>query len=145
MRFKKILVATDFSKESVAAFKKAVDLARDSSAALFILHALEAQPVISRLVEPDLLGKVSLSLQEPAKKSMDKLLGSARSKLKDLSVTTEICGGSAYSEILENARVWNADLIVLGAKGASGLEQMVVGSTAERVMRESECSVLIVK
>lgn len=145
MTFKRILCAVDFSEESVAAFKKAVELARQSSARLFVLHAVEAQPVISQLIEWDRLGEITLELQETAKKSMDKLLRSARTRLKGVSVKTEITGGSAFMEILENAVVWNADLIVLGAKGASALEQIIVGSTAERVTKYSECAVLIVK
>ena len=48
-------------------------------------------------------------------------------------------------EILKHARDWSADLIVLGAKGATALEQIVVGGTAERVMKDALCSVLIVR
>lgn len=144
MAFKRILCAVDFSPESVAAFHEAVDLARSNSAKLFMLHALEIRPVISQWLEPDSLGDATLEMEQRAKESMESLLNSLPD-LDQLSIHTEIDSGRAYVEILENARVWDADLVVLGARGTGTIADIVMGSTAERVMKDAECSVLVVR
>jgi nucleotide-binding universal stress UspA family protein len=143
MGFERILCAVDFSDGSLAALKSAVELAQGDSRRLFILHVSEAQPVFSQWLTPDRLGEITVELQEAAKESMDELLDSAQ--LEDVSVETEITNGRAFVEIIKKAREWKADLVVLGAKGMASLDQIVMGSTAERVMKESACSVLIVK
>lgn len=144
MSFKRILCAVDFSPESVAAFHQAIDLARSNSAKLFLLHAVEIQPIISQWLEPDNLGEATLDLEKHAKESMESLLNSLPD-LDQLSIHTEIDSGRAYMEILENARVWDADLVVIGARGTGSFEDVIVGSTTERVMKDAECSVLIVR
>lgn len=145
MAYKRILCAVDFSEESNLAFRQAVELARQNSARLFLLHAMELRPVVSQWMSPDHLGEVTLRIEEEAKHSMEALSNSARSGLKDIPVHTEITSGRAFEEILENARVWNADLVVMGNKGLASLERIILGSTVERVLKESECSVLVVK
>lgn len=145
MAFKRILCAVDFSEESLEAFQKAVELASQSSARLFVLHALEAQPVISQWLEEDRLGEVTVAMERKARQSLNSLLDSHRAELEKISVHSEIASGRAFVEILENARVWNADLIVLGSRGASALDRLLVGSTAERVMKDAECSVLVAR
>lgn len=143
MGFERILCAVDFSDGSLAALKSAIELAHGGSRRLFIFHVSEAQPVFSQWLTPDRLGEVTVELQQAAKESMDELLDSAQ--LEDVSVETEITNGRAFVEIIKKAREWKADLVVLGAKGMASLDQIVMGSTAERVMKESACSVLIVK
>lgn len=144
MSFRRILCAVDFSPESVSAFHQAVDLARSNSAKLFMLHAVEIQPVVSQWLEPDNLGEATLNMERRAKDSMESLLNSLPD-MDQLSIHTEIDSGRAYVEILENARVWDADLIVLGARGTGSIEDVIMGSTTERVMKDAECSVLIVR
>jgi nucleotide-binding universal stress UspA family protein len=143
MGFERILCAVDFSDGSLAALKSAIELAHGGSRRLFIFHVSEAQPVFSQWLTGDRLGDVTVELQQAAKESMDELLDSAQ--LEDVSVETEITNGRAFVEIIKKAREWKADLVVLGAKGMASLDQIVMGSTAERVMKESACSVLIVK
>jgi nucleotide-binding universal stress UspA family protein len=143
MTFTRIMCAVDFSDGAMAAVGKAAELARHSSANLFILHVLEAQPVISQWLTPDRLGQVTVELQEAAKESMDQLIDSGR--FDGVEVKTEITNGRAFVEIVNKAGEWNADLVVLGAKGLASIEQLVMGSTAERVLKESACSVLVVK
>ncbi len=143
MGYERILCAVDFSDGSLAALKSAIELAHGGSRRLFIFHVSEAQPVFSQWLTADRLGEVTVELQQAAKESMDELLDSAQ--LEDVSVETEITNGRAFVEIIKKAREWKADLVVLGAKGMASLDQIVMGSTAERVMKESACSVLIVK
>ena len=145
MAFKRILCALDFSKESQAAFDRAAEMARLSGAQLFALHALEAQPVISQWYPMENLGEIAVELQEKAKEAMDALLHSFQQRLEGVEVITSITSGRGFEEILENARVWEADLIVMGARGSAGVESILMGSTAERVVKGADCSVLVVK
>jgi nucleotide-binding universal stress UspA family protein len=137
MPFKRILCGVDFSPDSVKAFRVAVQCARLSSGLLHLFHAVEAQPVIP--------GEVVIKVLDRANTAMEALIASARPSLNGLPLTSEVASGEAFVEIVERAREWKADLIVLGSKGTTSLEEIVVGSTAEHVMKESPCSVLIVR
>jgi universal stress protein A len=137
MRFKRILCAVDFSPDSLAAFDVAVETARLYSASLHIFHVIEAQPAVPPQVE--------IRIVEEANAAMEKLVASAESSLDGLAFTTEVTSGQAFVEIVERAREWRADLIVLGSKGITSLEEIIIGGTAENVMKEAPCSVLVVR
>ena len=145
MAFKRILCAVDFSESSLAAFRQAVELARLGAGQFYVLHAIEAQPVVSDLVGIDEMGEMAVKLEVEATSALQSLLASSAPALKGIPLTAEVTAGRAFVEVLNHARKWSADLIVLGAKGAASLEQIVVGSTAERVMKDAPCSVLIVR
>ena len=145
MPFKRILCAVDFSEQSEVAFRKAIKIAKLVKGRLFVVHALEAQPVISRLMPHDGLGEMTLKLEHEAKEAMDSFIGDFQEELGEIPLETQISSGRAFEEILENARVWNIDLIVLGTKSATSLEMMVLGSTTELVVKACDCSVLVVK
>jgi universal stress protein A len=145
MAFKRILCAVDFSPESVRAFHSAAELARQSKGALHVLNIVEAQPVVSEWLPVNGLSEMMLTLEEKAEAAMRKLVESSSQELEGITLTTEINNGRAFVEITNRARDWKADLIAMGAKGAATLEKIVVGSTAEHVVREAVCSVLIVR
>ena len=88
---------------------------------------------------------MAVDLEEKATSALESLVAASASALEGVPLTLEVTAGRAYVEILNHARDWSADLIVLGAKGATALEQIVVGGTAERVMKDALCSVLIVR
>jgi nucleotide-binding universal stress UspA family protein len=137
MRFKRILCAVDFSPDSLEAFRVAVEMARLHSGSLHLFHVIEAQPVVPAQVEIRIVGE--------ANAAMEKLVTSAGSSLDGLAFTTEVTSGQAFVEIVERAREWRADLIVLGSKGITSLEEIIIGGTAENVMKEAPCSVLVVR
>ena len=145
MAYKRILCALDFSEHSNEAFLEAIDLAEKYSAALFLLHALEVQPLLTQWLAPDGLSDLTMEIERKAQESMDSLVNSTGGRLEKLKLHTEITSGRAHAEILENALVWRADLIVMGARGAGSLEDVLLGSTANRVLSDTECSVLVVK
>lgn len=145
MKFKKLLCGVDFSEASVRAFEVAVELARQSNAELHVLHVIEAQPVVPGWLPPDGLSETTLLLEEKADAAMQSLLKSHSRLLKNLKVTSEIDNGRAYVEILNHARDEKADLIVIGARGVASVDQIVAGSTAENLVLQSPCSVLVVR
>ena len=137
MSFKRILCAVDFSADSLEAFRLAAEMARLHSASLHLLHVIEAQPVMPAGVE--------IRILDEANAAMEKLVASADSSLDDLALATEVTNGLASVEIVERAREWRAELIVLGSTGVTSLEEIIIGGTAERVVKEAPCSVLIVR
>jgi universal stress protein A len=137
MRFKRILCAVDFSPDSLEAFRVAVETARLHSGSLHIFHVIEAQPAVPPQVE--------IRIVEEANAAMEKLVAPAGSSLDGLAFTTEVTSGQAFVEIVERAREWRADLIVLGSKGITSLEEIIIGGTAENVMKGAPCSVLVVR
>lgn len=145
MPFKRLLCAIDLSRESLKAFCVAVEEARLHSGSLHIFHVMEAQPVSPEWLPTNGLGEVTIEIVEKANAAMETLVASARASLDGLSFTTEVTSGTAFVEIVNRAREWHADLIVLGAKGAASLEKIVIGSTSEQVLKDAACSVLIVR
>jgi nucleotide-binding universal stress UspA family protein len=137
IEFKRILCAVDFSTDSLAAFKVAVEMARLHGGSLHIFHVIEAQPVVPPQVE--------IRIVEEANAAMKSLVASAKSSLNGLPFTTEVTSGGPFVEIIERAREWRANLIVLGSKGITSLEEIIIGGTAENVMKEAPCSVLVVR
>jgi universal stress protein A len=145
MAFGRILCAVDFSETSLAAFQQAAEIAQFGGEELCLLHSIEAQPFVSDLLGRNEMGETAVELEEKATTAMESLVASSESVLEGIPLIIEVTSGRAYLEILNHARKWRADLIVLGAKGATSLEQLVIGSTAERVMKDAPCSVLIVR
>jgi nucleotide-binding universal stress UspA family protein len=137
MPFTRILCAVDFSPDSLAAFRVAAEMAQLHSGSLHTLHVIEAQPNVP--------GEALLRIVEKAKEAMEKLVATEQSSLADVALTTEVGSGEAAAEIANRSREWRADLIVLGSKGITSLEEIIVGGTAERVIKESPCSVLMVR
>ena len=137
MAFKRILCAVDFSHDSIEAFHVAVEMARLHAGSLHLFHVMEGQPALS--------GEVAIEILQKANAAMAGLVASAQSSLHGLAFTTEVTSGRAFVEIVNRARQWKADLIALGAKGTTSLEEIIVGGTAEAVTREAPCSVLVVR
>jgi universal stress protein A len=135
--FTRILCAVDFSGGSMEAFGVAVKMARLNAAALHLFHVIEAQPAGPAEVLIEILRK--------ANAAMEGLVAAAQSSLKGLACTTEVASGRAFDEIVRRGREWKADLIVLGAKGTTSLEEIIIGGTAERVTKEASCSVLVAR
>ena len=138
MNFKKIVFATDFSTASEGALAYATALARDSGAMLVIAH-VEEMPVSYPggemvFIQPDYPNPVLRTMLEAVVPT-------------DASVRYEhqLRMGAAADEIVRLAQELNADVIVIGTHGRSGLGRILMGSVAESVMRKATCPVLTVK
>ena len=146
MQIKTILVPTDFSSDADAALEAAIDLAKafDSKLELFHAYHVEIPPIYAGFggdftLPEDILGPI----REGAEAAMNRLVEDVAAKGVDVS--GRVAMDHASRAILEEAERMLADLIVMGTRGLTGLEHLVLGSTAEKVLRLAHCPVLTVK
>jgi len=133
--FQRILCPTDFSTESVRALHAAEDLARRHGGTVLVIHVVDALRQTGDMV---------VTLVSEANLAMDTLMASERSRLPDVQLTGEVTSGEPFSEILERAASWPADLVVMAPAGPR-LAERILGSTSERVLRNAACSVMVVR
>ncbi len=144
-RFKvrKILVPTDFSKLSAAALAWAGLLATRFGAELVLLHVVERFP-IDYVHASELSGDVFLPLTKKAGEDLAHLAASV-SAAHRITVSAIVGDGNPFDVICRTAEALGADLIVQTTHGRTGLKRVLLGSTAERVVRHSACPVLTVR
>lgn len=138
---RRILVPVDFSDCSRDALEYAAMMAKQFKAEVVLLHVIESQ---------GLTGGFSLSVEErdhALEAVGGKLLADAAATLEGdgIEVAREVRKGVPYQEILKGAADHRADLIVMGTNGRAGLERLVLGSVAERIVQMGKCPVLTIR
>jgi nucleotide-binding universal stress UspA family protein len=144
---KKILVPTDFSKPAMVATEVGADIARKAGAELTLLHVIEEAVANSLNVEGQVTADsgweeklFTMKLIEKAKKQMAKLVEDP--KLADVKLKQELRVGSPYHGMNAIITERKVDLVVMGTSGRSDLEEMIIGSNTEKVVRTAHCPVL---
>ncbi len=142
--FKNILVATDFSESSDLAFDYALSLAKKFDARLLVVHVINEPVDLRGFYVPHIsFEKLEEEIEEGAKKMMEKF---CRTHLHDYeNYDSFIVPGIPYDEIIKKAGEENADLIVIGTHGRTGLDHVLFGSTAEKVVRRSPTPVMTIR
>jgi nucleotide-binding universal stress UspA family protein len=161
---KKILYATDLSENARYAFAYAVSLANLYGAKITLLHVL---PEVSELMDKHIIGYIDADRWEKIKaqhfdEAREALIGKRKDHLaiKDVlqqfsenategegAGTDEIIveRGNPVEQIINHSKKLNCDLIVMGTHGHGTLEDVMIGSTARRVVRRSKIPVLVVR
>ena len=139
---KKIIVPVDFSIYSENALQTAAFLAKQSDAEVLVVHMLELSNAIISQSESYAQQETVFYLKL-AEKRFNKFL--QKDYLSEVKVKPIIKHFKIFSELDELAREENADLIVMGSKGTSGLKEMFIGSNTEKVIRYAHVPVLVVK
>lgn len=135
IRITKILYPTDFSSYSNQAYFHAIALAENHGASLTILFV---QPPES--LHPDAHGDEAFT-----RSYWRNQLEQIRPTNPDITVRHVLLQGDPAEEIVRYGRDAGMDLIVMGTHGRTGVERLVLGSVAEKVLRDASCSVLVVK
>ncbi len=142
-----ILAATDLSKASEPALQQAAGLAEALGAKVTLLHVFDPTPLVPPVALPP-----PRALEEKLAEEMRERIAEELHKLRervlpaDLEVEEVVLRASSpAAAIIEQAEQRNADLIVLGTHGRTGLTHVLVGSVAERVVRHSPIPVLTVR
>jgi len=145
LHIKKILVPIDFSVNSKSALKIATQFGSFFSAELVLIHVIEPM-----FYPPDFsLGQITLpsmdtkEIEERAKEELTKLSQTEiQTRLRSKVI---IKNGKPFHEIIETAKEEDVDLIIISSHGHSGVEQIIFGSTSEKVVRKSPCPVLTLR
>lgn len=144
--YQTLLTPIDGSDEALNAAQHAIDLAAGTDADLHVLYVMESKPSFTRVGYSGLEDEiVNEEHAEYAQNHLDEVAEKAAER--DVPCSTEIKTGTPHSKILEYATDIQADAIVMGAHGHDwgGVEQMVLGSTTDRVNRNATVPVLTVR
>jgi nucleotide-binding universal stress UspA family protein len=138
---KRILFATDFSRWARRAEDYACALACSWRASLTVLCVAEFPPGLN----PDypVNQQYLADLLKNASSQLDDLKG--RAGRRGIAITTRMASGIPSEEVIAAAQAEDSDLIVVGTRGKTGLAHVLLGSTAERVIRGAPCPVLTVR
>jgi nucleotide-binding universal stress UspA family protein len=153
MKLERILVPMDFSEAADRAFQQALVLARSGGVRILVLHSLPrfipsptpmgGAGLSSWMDMGPLLDNYNHQLREEAAGRLEELKGRIP---KDVELETAIEDDLApEAAILRRANNWNADLIAMGTLGRSGLEKLLMGSVAARVLHRSERNLLLLR
>ena len=137
---KNILCPVDRSPSSLQAFDRAVAIARWRGARLHLLEVVESQP--ADRIDPNQAGMLN-DTRADLERDLRQMLVSRRAS--DVKVEILMRTGNVVQEILGQARATRADLIVIGSHGRGGVQRLVLGSVAEKVLRQATCPVLTVR
>ncbi len=147
MSIKIILVPVDFSENSQVAFEAAYDLALQLGAKLYVLH-VQDESTLRIAIKEELLSQCSTDeeLQSSVERLTEERFSKMLSSMEISKVAIEHTSrrGDSDREIVAYAREIEADMIVIGRRGA-GIISAVLGSVAESVIRKSPCPVLVVR
>jgi nucleotide-binding universal stress UspA family protein len=138
---KKILVPTDFSPHSDYALQYALMLAGAFKARILLIHVIE--PLTYSVTDTLTVTNHFEALKTIANPLLENIR--KRFQKKGLKVETNVLTGVPYREILNKGRQTQADLIVMGTHGRTGMEHILLGSVAEKVVRLASCPVVTVR
>jgi nucleotide-binding universal stress UspA family protein len=143
---RKILFCTDFSENSLPARRVAVEYSQVFGAELSILHVINSSqlgyPSLEDGAPMDIRSALE-AIQESADKALDLIASECRKFLE--SVTAHVRIGRPANEIVRFALESSVELIVMGTHGFTGIKHLILGSTAEHVVRTADCPVLTVR
>lgn len=146
---KKILVPTDFSAEAQHAFEIATQIAHRTGAEIKLLNVIEMNGTPNFAATGDTMsgGGVEqlfmMKLLETTRAQMLRVVNS--NPYPEVRITHEVDVDDIFHNIRKTITEEQIDLVVMGTKGADGLNEMLVGSNTEKVVRQAKCPVLTVK
>lgn len=144
MELRRVLVPVDFSDCSHKAFRYGVLLARRFNAEITLLHVFVPDP--APLPPQTGIPEGTRLTVEYQKKSAERFAEWRAEIVPPLRLKTVLCeAASVHEEIVTTAREMKTDLVIVGNRGRTGLSRMLLGSTAEQVVRHAPCPVLVIR
>lgn len=146
--FKKILVATDGSKPSMNAAKVGVDLAVLTGGTITALYVADKSSILENIdgsgieLARDVSDGTRLGLQREGQAATQYVVDLA--KASGASIETKVVIGNPAESILKTAEENNMDAIVIGSIGRTGLSKFLLGSVAEKVVRNSRIPIIVI-
>lgn len=144
--YKKILVPVDGSAVSTLGLQEAINLSKTCGATLKAIHVVDDFVLVNTAYFPQSFYDQTLAaLRQGGKKVLDGAQATARATGVELQVELLDTVGGPANQIIEQAKTWSADLIVMGTHGRRGLRRLALGSDAEIVLRASPVPILFVR
>ena len=145
--YRRILVPVDGSTSSTLGLRHALGLAKDQNARVRLLNVVDEMSVLPMMYGyPADISTVIDCMRDAGKKALAQ--GSVLARKADVRADTAIVdarGRVVSKAILDHAKKFRADLIVMGTHGRRGLNRLILGSDAERVLHDAEVPVLLVR
>jgi len=142
--FDKILTAIDFSENSELAFDYAVTMATQFNSELTIMHVINEPIDLRGFYVPHIsFEQLEREIEEGAAKMMETFCSTKLGSFTNYK--SVLVSGIPYEEITRKAEEIGASLIILGTHGRTGLDHILFGSTAERVVRSAACPVMTIR
>ena len=141
MAYSKILIAVDSSEFSMKAAKKGLELAHQLNAKKALLYVVDKSKAMGNVEAGIMPQQAMIILKKEAEQTLDELatMYNGEDLFKFMPE-----GTNPSEDIIKTAENWEADLIVLGTHGRTGLMHLLMGSTAEKVVRHSKIPVMVV-
>lgn len=136
--YERILLPTDESDGARAALDHALDIATTYEATIYLLNVADTAQLSATRVQGDVVD----ALEQEGERTVSE--AAQRAERRGATVVTEVIQGEPDDTIVEYADAHDIDLVVMPTHGRRGLEQYLLGSTTERVIRRSEVPVLTV-
>jgi nucleotide-binding universal stress UspA family protein len=138
-----IVVATDFSPTAALALERAKELAREHGARIVLAHAITLQPFAAGGPE---LGTLPRDFEYQVREASVKRLNGLAEEIRSdgIEVEAKVHSGLPAATAIAVAEEASAELMVIGTRGLSGFKHLVLGSTAEEIIRHAPCPVLTV-
>ncbi len=142
-----ILVPTDFSPFADAALKRAVDMAEQHQAKLFLLHVVDEkvqQCAADYCLSADVMASLEADILKQAGEKLKKEAEAIAAEQK-VDIVFDLQKGNPADVILKEQKDKEADLIVIASHGRTGLSRYLIGGVTDKVVRGASCSVVVVK
>ena len=141
----KILIPCDFSDQAISAFRLALDMAHSASAEIHLLNVIELPIVHDDLITPmqSFDEALLMELSDRAETRFEEL--KKEYAKENVIIKTKVEFGPVINIIINYLERENATIVVMGTKGATGLQEVLIGSTAEKIVRHAPCPVIVVK
>lgn len=142
----RILVPTDFSEYSHRAYAEALGIAEHYGSEIILLHVIHEGLNQKQLffLDDDKVAEIQRIVIKSAQEELDAFLAK-HPPLQADKVHCKILEGAPYNMILKEIKESRVDLVIVGSHGRNAFEEILYGSTTEKVVRHARCSVMVVK
>jgi len=144
--YARILVPIDGSDTALRGLQEALGLAKAFDSSLVLLHVVEYYPVMMEMATATTWEQVTTDLRREGQKVLESAHDAAKAAGVACESHLEDAAASRVCDVIvDQARQHRCDLIVMGTHGRRGIEHALLGSDAERVIRQAPCAVLLVR
>lgn len=140
MNYKKILIAVDSSEFSMNAAKKGIELAHQLNAQVALLFVIDQSKGLGNVDAGIFPEEALLVLKKEAEQTLDQLAAMSNGK----EILKFMPEGHPAEDVIKTAETWEADLLVTGTHGRTGLKHLFMGSVAEHIIKHSKIPVMVV-